>query len=85
MVFNFVKKRKQHFPIFRPQNSIDNRLLFSDFFKIVLFYFDLSAHFKHYTSDNFPYQKYNDLVMQLGISKSFKKKKGECINHEKAD
>lgn len=32
-----------------------------------------------------PYQKYNDLVMQLGISKSFKKKKGECINHEKAD
>ena len=29
------------------------------------------------TIDNFPYQKYNDLVMQLGISKSFKKKKGE--------
>ena len=37
------------------------------------------------TIDNFSYQKYNGLVMQLGISKNFKKKKGECINHEKAD
>ena len=34
---------------------------------------------------NFSYRKYNGLVMQLGISKNFKKKKGECINHEKAD
>ncbi|EHF03101.1 hypothetical protein HMPREF1020_04952, partial [Clostridium sp. 7_3_54FAA] len=33
----------------------------------------------------FPYPKYNDLVMQLGISKIFQKKKGECINYEKAD
>ena len=38
------------------------------------------------TIDNFPYPKYNDLVMQLGISKIFQKeKKGECINYEKAD
>ena len=37
------------------------------------------------TIDNFPYRKYNGLVMQLGISKYFKKKKGECINYEKAD
>ena len=34
---------------------------------------------------NFPYRKYNNLVMQLGISKNFKKKKGECIHYEKAD
>ena len=34
----------------------------------------------------FPYPKYNDLVMQLGISKNIlKRKKGECINYEKAD
>lgn len=44
-----------------------------------------SANFIKKTIDNFPYWKYNGLVMQLGISKSFKKKKGECINHEKAD
>ena len=34
---------------------------------------------------NFTYTKYNGLVMQLGISKRFKKKKGECIHYEKAD
>ena len=37
------------------------------------------------TIDNFTYKKYNGLVMQLGISKRFKKKKGECIHYEKAD
>ena len=37
------------------------------------------------TIDNFPYLKYNFLVMQLGISKEFQKEKGECINYEKAD
>ena len=38
------------------------------------------------TIDNFSYSKYNDLVMQLGISKRISKsQKGECINYEKAD
>ena len=38
------------------------------------------------TIDNFPYKKYNGLVMQLGISKEFQKSlKGECIYYEKTD
>ncbi len=85
MVFNFVKNGSSIFQFFGHKILLTTVYYSQIFFKIVLFYFDLSAHFKHYTSDNFPYQKYNDLVMQLGISKSFKKKKGECINHEKAD
>ena len=35
------------------------------------------------TIDNFPYPKYNDLVMQLGISKNFKKKKESALTMRK--
>ena len=45
----------------------------------------LSLHSTSPQTGNFTYKKYNGLVMQLGISKRFKKKKGECIHYEKAD
>ena len=52
-------------------------------YKISVFYYLYSIITSFLT---FPYPKYNDLVMQLGISKIFQKeKKGECINYEKAD
>ena len=37
------------------------------------------------TCDNFPYKKYNCLVMQKGFRKEIQNAKGECIYYEKAD
>ena len=51
-----------------------------------IFHFKIKSwKFCKKTIDNFTYRKYNGFVMQLGISKRFKKKKGECIHYEKAD